>query len=103
MWCLQAYKRWKGIELKLTDAANEANDNVRYLTTLERAFEVGGVVLAISLCCVAAAASPADSHWQPAFAIKRVMTHVMLHAVLLLLFRSCMVAAPSKYWTACAA
>uniref|UniRef100_A0A383W453 AAA+ ATPase domain-containing protein n=1 Tax=Tetradesmus obliquus TaxID=3088 RepID=A0A383W453_TETOB len=35
-----AYKRWKGIELKLTDAANEANDNVRYLTTLERAFEV---------------------------------------------------------------
>jgi dynein heavy chain len=40
MCFLQAYKRWKGIELKLTDAANEANDNVRYLTTLERAFEV---------------------------------------------------------------
>jgi hypothetical protein len=52
MCILQAYKRWKGIELKLTDAANEANDNVRYLTTLERSFEVSRTcVFACARCC----------------------------------------------------
>jgi hypothetical protein len=62
MCFLQAYKRWKGIELKLTDAANEANDNVRYLTTLERAFEVRqtqlfGAWLAVRCSAVASAVS----------------------------------------------
>jgi hypothetical protein len=36
----QANKRWKGLELRLTDAANEAKDNVRYLATLDQPFEV---------------------------------------------------------------
>lgn len=36
----QANKRWKGLEMRLTDAANEAKDNVRYLATLDQPFEV---------------------------------------------------------------
>jgi dynein heavy chain len=36
----QANKRWKGLELRLSDAANEAKDNVRYLATLDQPFEV---------------------------------------------------------------
>lgn len=36
----QANKRWKALELKLTDATNEAKDNVKYLTSLEKALEV---------------------------------------------------------------
>jgi dynein heavy chain len=37
---VQANKRWKALELKLTDATNEAKDNVKYLTSLEKALEV---------------------------------------------------------------
>jgi hypothetical protein len=37
---LQANKHWKTLELKLSDAGNEAKDNVRYLATLEKSFEV---------------------------------------------------------------
>jgi len=36
----QANKRWKGLEVRLTDATNEAKDNVRYLATLDQPFEV---------------------------------------------------------------
>lgn len=39
----QANKRWKGLEMRLTDAANEAKDNVRYLATLDQPFKVSCV------------------------------------------------------------
>ena len=34
-----AHKAWKQIDLRLTDASNEAKDNVKYLTTLEKSLE----------------------------------------------------------------
>ena len=34
-----AHKEWKGIDMRVADAANEAKDNVKYLTTLEKALE----------------------------------------------------------------
>jgi dynein heavy chain len=48
--CLQANKRWKGLEMRLTDAANEAKDNVRYLATLDQPFEVGIAPGCLQLC-----------------------------------------------------
>ena len=33
------YKAWKEIDLKLTDAANESRDNVKFLSTLEKTLE----------------------------------------------------------------
>ncbi|GBG77441.1 hypothetical protein CBR_g23890 [Chara braunii] len=35
----KAYRSWKQIDLRVTDAANEAKDNVKYLTTLEKSLE----------------------------------------------------------------
>ena len=35
----QAHRTWKGVDLRLTDAVNEAKDNVKYLTTLEKSLE----------------------------------------------------------------
>ena len=34
-----AHRAWKGVDLRLTDAVNEAKDNVKYLTTLETSLE----------------------------------------------------------------
>ena len=34
-----AHKEWKGIDMRVADAANEAKDSVKYLTTLEKALE----------------------------------------------------------------
>ena len=34
-----AHKAWKQIDLRLTDASNEAKDNVKYLTTIEKSLE----------------------------------------------------------------
>ena len=31
----QAHKRWKAVDMRVTDASNESKDNVKYLTTLE--------------------------------------------------------------------
>ena len=33
------YKTWKELDLKLTDAANESRDNVKFLSTLEKTLE----------------------------------------------------------------
>jgi hypothetical protein len=66
MCSLQAYKRWKGIELKLTDAASEANDNVRYLTTLERSFEVRELVVVLRAeLCIVDAVTPKSTPCMP--------------------------------------
>ena len=35
----QAHRTWKGVDLRLTDAVNEAKDNVKYLTTLDKSLE----------------------------------------------------------------
>ena len=34
-----AHRAWKAADLRLTDALNEAKDNVKYLTTLEKSLE----------------------------------------------------------------
>jgi len=35
----KAYKQWKTIDVRITDVANEAKDNVKYLITLEKSLE----------------------------------------------------------------
>ena len=35
----KAHRRWKDINMAVTDAANESKDNVKYLTTLEKPLE----------------------------------------------------------------
>jgi hypothetical protein len=104
MCFLQAYKRWKGIELKLTDAANEANDNVRYLTTLERAFEVRlalyyfiALAWLLVLCCCLCMFYVLFPH------ALTVVTHMLLRTAMVAACRSCMAAALSRCWTACTA
>ncbi|CAD7698753.1 unnamed protein product [Ostreobium quekettii] len=34
-----AYKKWRALDVKITDGANESKDNVKYLTTLEKSLE----------------------------------------------------------------
>jgi hypothetical protein len=99
---LQAYKRWKGIELKLTDAANEANDNVRYLTTLERAVEVRHAQIFSAAWLLGAEQLPL--HVQDDVCVRpTAATDMLLRTAMVPACRSCMAAAPSRCWTACAA
>jgi hypothetical protein len=56
LWCLAKASSHKtkrsspspcqSLELRVTDATNEANDNVRYLVSLEPSLEVGGAYFA---------------------------------------------------------